>query len=43
MIILAHVVVKKYSKPGEHDICPSCNWEDDPFHSKNPDRRGGAN
>lgn len=28
---------------GEHDICPHCNWEDDPFQSGNPDRKGGAN
>lgn len=28
---------------GEHDICPNCNWEDDPFQYKNPDRKGGAN
>jgi hypothetical protein len=34
MIILANVVVKKYSKPGEHDICPNCNWEDDLFSLK---------
>lgn len=28
---------------GEHDICTNCNWEDDPFQSRNPDRKGGAN
>lgn len=28
---------------GEHDICPNCNWEDDPFQYRNPDRKGGAN
>lgn len=28
---------------GEYDICPNCNWEDDPSQSKNPDRGGGAN
>ncbi|MDH2899033.1 CPCC family cysteine-rich protein [Rahnella variigena] len=44
MIILVHVVVKKvFEALGEHDICPNCNREGDPFQFKNPDRRGGAN
>lgn len=28
---------------GEYDICPNCNWEDDPVQSKKPDLAGGAN
>ncbi|WP_370468715.1 CPCC family cysteine-rich protein [Citrobacter sp. RHBSTW-00986] len=32
-----------FESVGEHDICPNCNWEDDPFQSRNPDRKGGAN
>ena len=32
-----------FEELGEYDICPVCNWEDDPFQSKNPDRGGGAN
>jgi len=26
-----------------YEICPVCNWEDDPYQSKNPDYAGGAN
>jgi hypothetical protein len=25
---------------GEYQICPVCNWEDDPFQREMPDRRG---
>ncbi|MFO6299149.1 CPCC family cysteine-rich protein [Rahnella selenatireducens] len=34
---------KVFETLGEHDICPNCNWEDDPFQSRNPNRGGGAN
>lgn len=25
------------------DICPVCDWQDDPLQEKNPDYEGGAN
>lgn len=28
---------------GEYDICPVCNWENDPIQAENPDYSGGAN
>lgn len=28
---------------GSYEICPVCNWEDDPVQSKKPDLAGGAN
>lgn len=28
---------------GEYEICPVCNWEDDPVQSEDPDYSGGAN
>lgn len=28
---------------GGYEICPVCNWEDDPVQSKKPDLAGGAN
>jgi hypothetical protein len=30
-------------EPGDFEICPVCNWEDDPVQSKDPDFAGGAN
>lgn len=29
--------------PGEHEICDTCGWEDDPVQSADPDYAGGAN
>ncbi|CND52307.1 CPCC family cysteine-rich protein [Yersinia pseudotuberculosis] len=26
-----------------YEICPVCNWEDDPVQSRKPDLAGGAN
>ncbi|MFV0456880.1 MAG: CPCC family cysteine-rich protein [Pseudomonas sp.] len=31
------------SEYGKYEICPICNWEDDPVQSENPDYSGGAN
>jgi cold shock CspA family protein len=28
---------------GDYEICPSCDWEDDPVQSADPDFAGGAN
>lgn len=28
---------------GTYEICPVCNWEDDPVQLKDPDYKGGAN
>ncbi|WP_277756335.1 CPCC family cysteine-rich protein [Rosenbergiella nectarea] len=28
---------------GEHDICPNCNWEDDPVQEEDQTYGGGAN
>lgn len=28
---------------GEYDICPVCNWENDPVQAYNPNLEGGAN
>jgi hypothetical protein len=28
---------------GTHEICPVCNWEDDPVQAANPVLDGGAN
>jgi hypothetical protein len=33
-----------FSEPsGSYDICPLCNWEDDPVQLKDPGMHGGAN
>src|SRR5579862_921788 len=29
--------------PGSHEICPVCNWEDDPVQLHDPHYAGGAN
>lgn len=36
---------KTLSSPagGGYEICPVCNWEDDPVQFKDPDYKGGAN
>ena len=26
-----------------HDVCPICEWEDDPLQRKDPNYHGGAN
>lgn len=31
------------SEPGEYEICPVCQWEDDPVQGRDPDYAGGAN
>ncbi|MBO1111681.1 CPCC family cysteine-rich protein [Bordetella petrii] len=31
------------SQYGEYEICPICNWEDDPVQSADHDYSGGAN
>lgn len=33
----------KFEEPGKYEICPVCNWEDDPKQRKDPDYAGGAN
>ena len=25
------------------DVCPVCNWQDEPYQNENPDLAGGAN
>jgi cold shock CspA family protein len=30
-------------EPGEYEICATCNWEDDPLQSSDPNVTGGAN
>lgn len=32
-----------FAEVGDYDICPVCNWENDPIQSDNPDFSGGAN
>jgi uncharacterized protein len=32
-----------FVEPGAYDICPRCDWEDDPVQRSNPDFPGGAN
>lgn len=33
----------EFSGEGSYEICPVCNWEDDPVQAEEPDYRGGAN
>lgn len=33
----------KFDEAGKFEICPICNWEDDPSQRKNPTMPGGAN
>ncbi len=30
-------------EPGDYEICPTCNWEDDPVQADDPTFAGGAN
>lgn len=32
-----------FAESGNYEICPQCNWEDDPVQRNNPDFPGGAN
>lgn len=32
-----------FTKPNAYEICPICNWEDDPIQRKDRDFKGGAN
>lgn len=33
----------EFSEKGSYEICPVCNWEDDPVQAEEPDYSGGAN
>lgn len=33
----------EFPEEGCYEICPVCNWEDDPVRAEEPDYRGGAN
>lgn len=33
----------EFSEFGSYEICPICNWEDDPVQEEEPDYSGGAN
>lgn len=33
----------EFSEEGSYEICPVCNWEDDPVQQKKPDTSRGAN
>ncbi|WP_312691468.1 CPCC family cysteine-rich protein [Kosakonia sp.] len=34
---------KTISEPGCYEVCPVCDWEDDPVQSSDPAFAGGAN
>ncbi|MDK9357365.1 MULTISPECIES: CPCC family cysteine-rich protein [Lelliottia] len=34
---------KTIGEIGNYEICPVCDWEDDPVQSSDPDFPGGAN
>jgi hypothetical protein len=34
---------KTITELGNYEICPVCEWEDDPVQSSDPDFSGGAN
>lgn len=36
-------LLEALSELGSYDICPQCNWEDDPVQLNDPDFKGGAN
>ena len=33
----------EFEEYGDFEICPVCEWEDDPIQYKEPDYKGGAN
>jgi anaerobic ribonucleoside-triphosphate reductase len=33
----------EFSEEGSYEICPVCNWEDDPIQAEDPNYAGGAN
>ena len=33
----------EFSEVGSYEICPVCNWEDDPVQEEDPSYGGGAN
>jgi len=33
----------EFSEEGSYEICPFCNWEDDPIQSEDSNYAGGAN
>ena len=33
----------RFKENGKYEICPVCNWEDDPVQRKDHDYEGGAN
>jgi uncharacterized Zn finger protein (UPF0148 family) len=32
-----------FEQSGNYEICPICEWENDPLQAKHPDYDGGAN
>lgn len=33
----------EFPEEGSYEICPVCNWEDDPVQAEDPGYKGGAN
>ncbi|WP_083965581.1 CPCC family cysteine-rich protein [Dokdonella koreensis] len=34
---------RRLTAVGAYEVCPVCDWEDDPAQSQDPDLAGGAN